>query len=74
MIALLGQDLTSFNDWATRYNKSYPKGKNITQEFMNWHENVKYINESQWIRIQLSTTRIMEQIYPSIHFHKSSDV
>jgi len=45
MIALLGQDLTSFNDWATRYNKSYPKGKNITQEFMNWHENVKYINE-----------------------------
>ena len=41
----LGQELQSFNDWSIQYNKSYDDGQNLTQEFLNWAENTRYISE-----------------------------
>ena len=44
-LLVFGQDFNSFKNWTNKYNKVYSDGANITQEFLNWRENTKYVNE-----------------------------
>ena len=44
-LALLGQDLQQFSEWAVNHNKTYLTETSVTQGFMNWKDNSIYVAE-----------------------------